>query len=222
MQPLIKYYNLESRSWEEVSELELNLKKYLLDQKNVRGLLQAPVEAIADAQSGEGSAETLDNIIYDSGEFDVLYKKSREISPRKWKLFKKNISERVGIELVVKGNPYDIVQLQEYLTKSRMDVVEARNVSKALLKFSTASVHEKAVQNYRDVIKEFITENYNKVSAKFKVEHNVVFPEGHQAGSTLTGIIKGDVEQVLELREFLLANGVGIGLGDDAVIFLHR
>src|SRR3989344_5042751 len=121
MRPLIKYYNLESRSWEVVHDLELNLQKYLLNQNNIKGILQAPVEELAKVQLGEGDEETLENVIYDSGEFDILYKDEQEISPRKkgrkrW--FKQNdpdVPERLSVELVVKAYPYHFVWLQDYL-----------------------------------------------------------------------------------------------------------
>lgn len=209
MQPLIKYYNLESRSWEEVSELEQNLKKYLLNQNNVKGLLQAPVEAVADAYLGNTDAETLDRVIYDSGEFDVLYKKSKEISPRKkgkrrW--FRANdpdTPERVGVELVVKANPYDIVQLQEYLTQSGIDVVEARRIYLAIFNFWSHPSHPDFIENSKVILQGLLNKNYDEVEMQLtSIKDTQYLMDGkNKKGNMLQGILRGPVQKILELRD---------------------
>jgi len=209
MQALIKYYNLESRSWDEVSELELNLKKYLLNQSNVKGFLQAPVEAIADAQLGKGDPETIDNIIYDSGDFDVLYKKSKEIAPRvkgKKRWFRSNdsdVPERIGVELVVKANQYDIIQLQDYLTQSGIDVIESRRVYLAIFNFWSTTSHHGFIENSKAMLEHFLNKNYDEVESQFTYIENCRLEMNgkNEKGAILLGLLRGPVQKILELRE---------------------
>ncbi len=56
---LIKYYGLESRSWEEISDLERNLQKHLLSEKHIKEILETDVEKVANAKAGNGDKDTV-------------------------------------------------------------------------------------------------------------------------------------------------------------------
>ena len=68
---LIKYYYLESRSQETVSELERNLQKYLLNEKHVNAVLATPAPAVVDAMEGNGNVKDLERIT--EGKFQITY-----------------------------------------------------------------------------------------------------------------------------------------------------
>jgi hypothetical protein len=215
---LIKYYNLESQSWEDVSDLERNLQKHLLNEKHVRSLLETDVEDVARAKDGNGDRDTLAMLLYDSGDFEVLYKKSRTVLQGKKRWFGKNTPPRVGTKLVVKAVPEDILELQDYLRDSGFEVAEARNVSMANFGFSSPPCHEEAVKNYRTMIEAFMGRQYPSVSADLTTEDKVVW-DGKN-GSTCTGMIYGPVLDVLKIREVLLKDGYGVGVKTESVSFL--
>ncbi|MFC1686882.1 hypothetical protein ACFL0E_00810 [Nanoarchaeota archaeon] len=216
---LIKYYNLESQSWEDVSGLERNLQKHLLDEQRTRAILGTDVEDVSEAKMGNGDKDTLATLLYDSGDFDVLYRHSRTISKGKKRMFGKSTPPRIGTEMVVRARPEDILELQDYLGSSGFEVVEARGVSNANFVFTTKPQHKDAIQNYREMIKGYIDSRYEKLGADLKSEDDVVM-DGKK-GSTCTGIVWGPVVDTLELRRVILNGGYGIPISQERVTFIR-
>lgn len=197
---LIRYYSLESQSWGVVSDLGRDLQKHLLSETRVRGLLETLVEKTAEAKLGNGDAETVAKLLYDPGEFSVLYCNSCKISRGKWKLFRKNIPPKYGTSLVVKGSPVDILQTEEYLSNSGINIVKLFNAKKLTIEFGT-HYYKKDNKNYEKVIRDLVrqkcpnaTVNYND-TARF---------EGCFWEYSFSGIIEGPIEDVFRMRSAFL------------------
>src|SRR3989344_5730680 len=88
----VKYYNLESRSWDQVEDLEINLRKYLIDQHRIlppvsesvaRPILESLVQKVGIAlQEGDiCGSKTYDPVISCS-DFDILYQDAWEVARR--------------------------------------------------------------------------------------------------------------------------------------------
>ena len=109
--PLIKYYSLESRSWENVSDLERNLHKHLLSGKFLRmngtssetdlsqKILAATTTPIKELSSPSKMDKDLQVLIYDSGEFDVMYKKT-------WEMVKGDKGKKRWFRIEIGYNPF--------------------------------------------------------------------------------------------------------------------
>lgn len=205
---LIKYYNLVSRSWNTVSDLELDLQKRLLSEKQLQKELSVSADRAVEARSN-GDAETLNLMVYDSGEFDILYKSTNQISARKTSLFRADIPEKVGVELVVKATLEDLLQLQEYLQSSKFDLVEARAVSQATLAFATLPANGAHTENYGKIINDTITEQYPTLKAKLTTQKNVLWDD--KTGSTMMGVISGPVQDILYIRTVLIHSATTCG-----------
>ena len=198
---LIKYYSLESQSWEDVSVLERNLQKHLLGEKRIRGILGTDVEDVAKARYGTGDEDSLAKLLYDSGDFDVLYRTSWEIAKGKERLFKKDIPPRVGTNMVIRANPEEIFGLQDYLGSSGFEVVESRAVSRATFSFGTCPCEPKHLQSYEETLQKLIEEEYKGLRGDFSLHENVRW-DGKDGG-IISGIVGGDVVKVLQFRAIL-------------------
>ncbi|MEK6809403.1 MAG: hypothetical protein AABY40_01895 [Nanoarchaeota archaeon] len=198
---LIKYYNLESQSGEDVSGLERNLQKHLLGEKQVRGLLETDVEDVTKEKSGKGEGNSLAKLLYDSGDFDVLYKVSWTIANGKKRWFRQNVAPKVGTEMVIRATPEDILELQDYLRGSGFEVVESRAVSKATLSFGTCPSNPAQSKSYEDTIKRMIQEEYCGLRLDVSSHENVMWE--NRSGGTISGIVYGDVVKVLQFRNVL-------------------
>ncbi len=193
---LIRYYNLESKSPEDVSNLEKNLKKRLLDEKRIRNCSDTLIKDVAEAREGDQDAVT--ELIPDSGDFDVLYRKTRTISEEKKRWFKKNIPRRTGIELVVKGVPGDILELQTYLGDSRFELVEVKEVKRAMYTFHSYAKTETCVDAGITVYTSLF------LDGEFDLRFNFLKNTGYVCGvngHALQGSVSGGVEDVLRARK---------------------
>ncbi len=133
-------------------------------------------------------------------------------------MFSKSIPPRIGLELVVKAIPEDILELQDYLAGSGFEVIEARNVNVANLGFCTEPAHPEFVKNYRMMVEAFIRKQYQEIGVQLTLEDDVRW-DG-KTGSTCTGMIYGPVLDVLKIREVLLKGGCGINVKRESVSFL--
>ena len=208
---LIKYYNLESKSWEEVSDLERNLQKHLLNEKRIRSLLETDVEEITEAKTGNGDKDTLAMFLYDSGDFDVLYKRA-EIKKRKG-LFRK--AALVGTELVVRAKLGDILELQNYLADSGFEVVEARNVSQAVYTFITKPKSETTVDAGIKVYRRLFSGQEGLDIGLEKSRGYIAGKNGH----SLQGSVKGPVVEVLRARNIIRNDGQDLPVHDEGITF---
>lgn len=202
---LIKYYNLVSHSWDTVSELELDLQKRLLSEKQLQRELSVSVDKAVEARAN-GDADTLNLMVYDSGEFDILYKKTNEISAKKiiktgW--FKEDITipEKVNVELVVKATIEDLLQLQDYLQSTKFDVVEARAVSQATFAFATIPSHSGHTESYQTILNDILRERYSVFKSNVSMQKDVSWDK--DVGATLIGLVSGPVEDILQFRMIL-------------------
>ncbi|GEM_PF-5837798 len=214
MQPLIKYYNLESRSWNEVSELEDNLNRHLWNLHKASCFVDddvaKPILATLAKKAGAGGLQKgvvtdLGTVSYDDRTcayveaLDGLYKRVWEISPRKFRLFRKSIPERVGIDLVVKVYQHNyIIKLQEYFSQSGIKVVEGRSASKATFDFCTFSNSDPKYD--KSMIENLIKENMRSGS-DISLLGNVKCDEINFG--TVSAIVRGDVIEVLRFRNKL-------------------
>lgn len=213
---LIKYYNLESQSWKDVSDLERNLKKHLLDEQRTRAILGTDVEDIAEAKMGDGDKDTLAMLLYDSGDFDVLYKNSRTIANGKKRLFRENVAPRIGTELVVRARPKDILELQDYLGSSGFEVVEARGISRAVYTFHSECRTETTVDSGIKVYNKIFSGNDFELDFEFqKNEGNI----GSTSGHALQGFVNGKVTDVLRARNILTCPGQDLPVFEEGVTF---
>ena len=208
---LIKYYNLESQSWGEVSDLERNLQKHLLDERRIRGLLETDVEDVAKAKEGNGDEDTLAMLLYDSGDFDVLYRESRTISEGKKQWFRKNVAPRIGTEMVVRARPEDILELQDYLGSSGFEVVEARGVSNAIFEYRNLSHPIDGVETYFARLQKLVDNEFPGV----KFEH-ATYPK-HPA---IELSFSGDVENVCRIRDYIIRTKFERVGGHTSILFL--
>lgn len=216
---IIKYYGLESRSLDVVNSLTANLMKHMLSEKSVKGLLTASVEDIAQAEGRAG--EPKDELLYDSGEFDVLYKNSWTKTEKKRKFFRKNIPGKFGTELVVKATPLDIIALQDYLGDSGFDVLEARTVNRATFNFASTPANEEHTEILRQYTGGFVKKENNGLEAQLSLCKNVVWDS--RTGSTCLGLITGNVEQILKLRQIIkqMSSSYGTPLKTEGVTFSY-
>ncbi len=212
----IKYYDLESKSFDESSDLEGNLQKFLLSENYINGTSKCNED---DSQLGKD--DELNPTIYDSGDFEVLYKKSKTVSDGKRRWFRKDIPKRIRTELVVKADPKDIIALQSYfnLYKSGLEVSEARKVNTANLGFITRACHDGVIIDYQNRIESFIKSQFPKVTSQLSAQKDVSLDK--KEGSVCTGMVYGPVLDVLKIRQILVNGGYGISIYEEAVSFLN-
>lgn len=212
MKTFCRYYNLETENEGEVKHLEGELERRLLQEKNIRALEGASVEEIAEDISNGGSKGI---VVYDSGEFDVLYSKDWTIKEpvrqivRK-RLFKPNEVTPAkhglyGVELVVKATPQDIIDLQNYLSTTDLNVREARVVNEATFSFSTYPVPKTASLHVAPLIRDFIKNKFPNVNGQFSNQDGETMFDDlpKKVGYVSEGIYGGPVEDVLRLRKSL-------------------
>jgi len=195
---LIKYYNLESNSWEVVSNLERNLQKHLLNGRHIKSLLD-----------DSGEEKDLEKLIYDSGNFDVLYRSSEVITKGKKGWFRRYIPPTIATEMVIYAMPWDILELQDYLSSSGFEVVEARNISRANLNFATHPCAVSAIKAYVEIISSFIKIIYPLVRSEIKISNNVCW-DGEN-GDSCMGLCEGEVIEILRLRKQIISSGNNLG-----------
>ncbi|MEK6969330.1 MAG: hypothetical protein AABW48_02790 [Nanoarchaeota archaeon] len=206
---LIKYYNLESHSEGDVSDLERNLQKYLLSEKHVNGLLETDVKDVVQAKEGNGDKDTLTKLLYDSGDFDVLYKTSWTISKGKKRWFGENSVPRFGTELVVRATPEDILELQDYLAGSGFEVVEARGISRATFNFATTPAQSGHVACYTEMLGNLIQRDYPGVKGDIRKNNGVKW--GEDVGTTCVGMYEGAVIDILKLQKQIISSAETYG-----------
>ena len=204
----IKYYHLESRSWQEVKSLENNLEKRLLSEKHVKGLLMP--DQVKDTND-------VNMLVYDSANFNVLYKNAVEISKGKTKLFGEHVPEKVGVELVVSASIEDVLELQEYLARSGFEVIEARDIKEATFNFFTQACAPEAIEGYRSMMEQLCLKRYQNIKANFHVSHHVKIRKDR--GSSCMGIIFGPIMDVICVRNILLKARLGIPIEGSAISF---
>lgn len=198
----IKYYEIESSYLFFLSKLEKRLEK---DIK--RGVLEK--SHISYLAVGDNN--------YDSGTFNILYLKIKKLDGIRFeRMFNKGyvlVPKRAGITLVVNGNPEDIGSLDEYLEDSHYGVNQANNVSYSTFSFTTFS--------YKEKTKGFI----NHVERYIEITHpdleKELYPENNNdgTGTLCSGLIMGEVEDVLETRRFIINNGFGVEIKNENVVF---
>lgn len=207
---LIRYYNLESRSWDAVSGLERNLQKHLLSEKHVKGLIDsADAEALAKGEASND--DSLATLLYDSGEFDVLYKRSSTITEGKKRWFKPNVAPRIGTEMVIQATPEDIVELQGYLASSGFEVVEARQVRKAIFEYRHQNHFTDGVEIYFERLARLIEKEFPEVDF-----YHGAYPEA----STIELSFSGELQQVCKLRKYILQTKYNRIGGIETIIFI--
>lgn len=120
-------------------------------------------------------------------------------------MFGKNTPAKVGIELVVKGIPEDILEIQAYLSDSEFEIVEARAVTEASLSFATKPYRNDSSKVYLPTVEELIKRDYPALRLLIKIQElgNGYNWEGNE-GSYCSGLISGGVEDVLKLRKLLM------------------
>jgi|SRR3989344_2339609 len=216
MEPLIKYYNLESRSWEEVSDLELNLNRHLRDQHKIlppiaenvaRPFLKALAKKAGAGGLQEGSLGDLD-VRYDPAfsydlNFDVLLKLATEVSPRIKRWFTKDTSERVSANLVIKATPFGFRNIDHYLARSDMGIRKVTPIEVARFNFITKAIHIFSNQPTEDFFNNLRVCHdpkrlgFEKVELKYSLTGE---------GKKYQGRISGPVERILSLRESLFGD----------------
>lgn len=206
---IIKYYDLESRSCDVVNSLTANLMKHMLSEKSVKGLLAAHIEETVEAEAKALQAQPDNASMYDSGEFDVLYRNSKTIQKKKWRFFSKSIPEYISTELVVKATPLDIIALQNYLGSSGFDVLEARTVSRATLSFASDPCHPDTAETLRKHIEEMVAKQNHGLESSLAVSKGVVWDK--KTGDSCKGTLYGDAEQILRLRSIIIKMGANYG-----------
>ncbi len=206
---LIKYYSLESRSWEDVSALERNLQKHLLGEKRIRGILGTDVEDVAKARDGNGDEDSLAKLLYDSGDFDVLYRTSWEIAKGKERWFKEDIPPRVGTNMVIRATSEDIFGLQDYLGSSGFELVESRAVSRATFSFGTRPCHHEISKSYEETLNRLIKDEFEGLRMDLISTKEVKW--GNYEGGIITGIVSGDVVKTLQFRNILKSSASSYG-----------
>lgn len=194
---IIKYYNLESNSWEVVSGLEANLKRHLLSEKQIKGLLTASVEEIAEAKEGNGDVNAAEKLIVDSGEFDVLYRESNKtLENRGW--FRKS-QVKVSTELVVKASLYEFLELQNFLEESGLDIIEARKVTRGIFEYRRDNTNKNGLDSYKTHLQDFIGNNFSGLYFAMQV-----YPH-RDSGCAIELCFSGDLEQVFQVRKYILS-----------------
>jgi len=193
-----RYYNLETENWEEVENLDGELEKRLLQEKNIRAMENHTVEEIANAIEGNGDT---DLVVYDSGEFDVLYSRRWIIKkPVKGKTrwFREDIQPSLGlygVELVVKATPQDIIDLQTYLGETDLDVIEARGVERAIFDYKHENHSTDGVETYFYRLRRLVEKEFPGVA----FDHSL-YPKT----SSIELSFSGDLQKVCKLRKYIL------------------
>jgi len=203
-----KYYNLETENPQDVTNLEGELERRLLQVRQVRASENASVDEIAqDIVDGGGKGMA---IYYDSGDFDVLYLRDQTIrkpkKQRKWIRKSQAQPGLYGIELVVKATPQDIIDLQNYLSATDLNVREARNVRTAIVNFSTGLVQKNIAKSFRDITQSMIRETFPSLAGDFKFYY-ISWGDYGRSGFRSTGYYSGPVEDVLKFRKNLINSG---------------
>ncbi len=206
---LIRYYNLESQLLDVISDLGRDLQKHLLSETRVRGLLETLVEKTAEAKLGNGDAEMVAKLLYDPGEFSVLYCNSCMISKGKWKLFRKNIPPRYGTSLVVKGSPADILQTEEYLSNSGIEIVQLFNAKKLTIEFGTHYYDRDGKKRYEGLIRDLIRQKCPRATVNYKTTERF---DSYSWEYKFSGIIEGPIEDVFRMRSAFLDHKQMMGI----------
>ncbi|MDP3699153.1 MAG: hypothetical protein Q8R47_06230 [Nanoarchaeota archaeon] len=216
MQPLIKYYNLESRSWDEVSELEINLNRHLRDQHKIlplvsEGVAKPILKALAEKAGARGLQEgnlgdlelRYDSAFsYDQG-FDILFKRATEISPRIKKWFTKDTPERVRADLVIKANPFLFRNIDHYLALSNMGMRKVISINDANFNFTTKPIPISSNRAAEDFLFNLTLCGAKRNSKEMGFEMIELKYSITGKDKKFSGRISGSVERVLSLRESL-------------------
>jgi hypothetical protein len=208
-----KYYVLETSNPQEVGGLERELKKKLLQENHSRKLFSASAQEIAEAMECDGKTEL---VIYDSGEFDVLYSKNETIKRRG--LFCRQ--GLYGIELVVKATTQDLIDLQRYLETSNIDVREARSITKAIVNLTTIPIPKTCAKNFTMLIENLAKTDFSQIKGEFNFVDKEIRRSGRR-GYPTTGIYSGSVEDILRFRNTVIKIGESDGnpIGWNSVSF---
>ena len=210
----VKYFRLQSTNNEDLSELETNLLKHVLRQRHERKIIFPQDEL--DAMTGKADTDTLNNLLMDSGDFTLLYKQVDEVKGKRTFPWIRRPT-RKSIDLVLRGETADLFDAQSYIVDQGLNVVEAREVDSATFVFSTMPSHDAATQNYQRLVTDFITKSSPLVDSQLTLESAVNW--GYQEGSCCTGVVTGDIEQILNVRKVLLKGGYGIPLRSEELTF---
>jgi len=213
MQPLLKYYNLESGS-DGISELERGLKQHF--RRKLRGyrelgdfiggnfgsLVQELIIKTAE-NVDESSITDLGVKIFMDIPIEVLYQNSSLISTR-WRFFAK----RFAAETVVKGAAAALVDFEGYLEKNNFEIKESKVVSQAAFCISAGPEgYQAQIRSGIERLGKIITSDawinrYKAVGCKLE------YPVVVDGMKRLEGIFYGPVESVLSLKELLVEGEV--------------
>ena len=211
---LIKYYNLESRSWEAVSELEDNLQTYLRERHKMPiPLSEQGLQYFLNSLSPtmglpleEGSA-AFDEGVTPGHNFDILYNRSRKISPW-WSVFRKMF----GTEVVLKMSAP--ISIDRYLHVSGFTIKHARLITHAQFNLLTEPLERRYLCHY-ELLRFF--DFYKNKTNKEREEDDLHVLHYLNQDNAHYGTFDGRVETVLTIRK--LFKIMNVPLQKDEVIF---
>ena len=219
MKPLIKYYNLESRSWDQVSELEVDLHKHLGDQKKilppnatndvVKPILETLAQKVGLSLQGGSIGDVGVTFDPDDLNFEVLYSNYWRISPA-WNIFRR----RYGAEYVIKATPFVFRNIDHYLIEQGIGMKKAKKIDGATFNFTTKPLpilYNPAGNLFWDLGSSY------SATRKFGIQKVELQVELTGDGQKYYGMVFGPIEPILSLRKSM--SGFNVHFEREAITF---
>jgi len=228
---LVKHYILQSDSLEKVTNLEMELKAYICNERESRlDLNQIDKEISRGTYGGKGSAFGL-------GDFDVLYRKEHKIThpwhkikfglkkQRPW-LFPITPISTTEIELVLKGEPSDFRFATEYFDNCGFQVAGPKDKTDATFMFTTDPNSFYHISSYVHTITNFLTKQFEDIEQFIYLPDENLWVSDQVGSSSISraysGMLCGPIKDVLDVRKILLDFPHLVKLEEEKVTFLEK
>ncbi len=222
---LVGYYCLESNSWEKVNSLEQKLRDHFLFYEAENTYMTCSEERLGAILNGEEpeeeeDQELMDQLLYGSENFKILYCNSKKTSG--WKLeltknFCKIVPKKIETNLVFEADRKHHFLLDSYLKEQGFKLKQAPIYNPdAIYMFSTT--HNKSVKvidDYRNLMVVGIRRDFPRLD--FGLDYVMDIDRYY-----CRGLIIGDCEKVLYARDTLQVGLGGIKIDEESINFKRK
>lgn len=208
MTTAVRYFRIETSSWEGVRNLDSLLQRSMLHPAPtpVPELIPLPVQSHGYRSPSDEPSDAGETHV-----FDVLYKQSSEISPARWSIFpQRRKPPRIGIELVIEADTPQIAAVQQYLSDGALTVQETRPVSHALFTFRTEGCGAQQAEEFDGMLRGLFR-NYPALTLQDAVTTHYAQNEGRYL--IYNAIVSGPLRAVLTVHRALSSGNFSIKLG---------
>ncbi len=164
--------------------------------------------------------------------FEELYNEYEKDSEKKgW--FGRIKSTTYLQEIVLKGIPQDFRLFQDMVKQNNVGILQGNKVVvSATYHFSTLPSHHQSVEHYKERIEMYCREKYQEINCNLSLEEEVSAQDEQNEqdeqdeqdddsyqGTTCSGIITGQISDVLAIRNLISKEAEAIELWKSAIVF---